>query len=225
MPIEIKDVMGRVAIAVQPDTSFAGILATMKRFAVSAVAVLDADRRPVGVVSQDDLLLKEVVEARHGAGILKGEKRRQEQRKAAGVNAAELMTSPAITVTPGTPVREAARLMHERRIKQLPVIDPVTGRIIGTVHQRDLLRVFTRPAEEMRAEIEAVVRGAAGLDPSTVSIGVRDGVVTVGGVVERTSQITRLVEAIGRVEGVIKVVPEFTFAHDDSVGIVTPPLY
>ncbi|WP_449063162.1 CBS domain-containing protein [Planomonospora algeriensis] len=226
MATEVKDVMGRVAIAVRLDTPCTEILAAMKRFAVGAVAVLDADRRPVGVVSEDDLLLKEVDGVRHGATIFRGERRRQEQRKAVAVTAAELMTSPAVTVTPGTPVREAVRLMHERRIKQLPVIDPVTGRIVGTVHQRDLLRVFTRPAEEVRAEIEAVVRGAAGLDPSTVSIGVRDGVVTVGGVVEHKSQITRLLEEIGRVEGIVGVTPGLTCAHDDIGGVaVTPPLY
>ncbi|MBG0817834.1 CBS domain-containing protein [Planomonospora sp. ID82291] len=223
MSIEVRDVMGRVAIAVRLDATFAEIIAAMKRFAVGAVAVVDADRRPVGVVSEDDLLLKEVDRVRPGIAIFGGAKRRQEQRKAAGVTAAELMTSPAITVTPGAPVRDAARLMHDRRIKQLPVIDPVTGRIIGTVHQRDLLRVFSRPMGEVRAEIDAVVRDVAGLAPDALSIEVRDGVVTVGGVVERTSQIARLVEAIGRVPGVVAVVPELVCPREELA--VTPPLY
>ncbi|MEV0830452.1 CBS domain-containing protein [Nonomuraea rubra] len=48
MPIEVKDVMGRVAIAVPADASFADIVAAMKRFAVGAVTVIDADRRPMG---------------------------------------------------------------------------------------------------------------------------------------------------------------------------------
>jgi CBS domain-containing protein len=223
MRTQVKDVMGRVAIAVQMDTPFTQIVAAMKRFAVGAVAVLDADRRPVGVVSQDDLLLKETDQMRHTASLFRRARHRQEHCKAEGVTAAELMTSPAITVTPGTPVREAARLMHDKRIKQLPVIDPVTGRIVGTVHQRDLLRVFTRPAEELRAEIGAVVRDEAGIDPSTLSIDVRDGVVTVGGHVEHASQTTPLVEAIRRVEGVVGVVSELTFARDEI--IIAPPFY
>nr|BFE79415.1 CBS domain-containing protein [Planobispora longispora] len=177
----------------------------MKRYAVGAVAVLDADRWPVGVVSQDDLLLKETDRVRHSFSLFESEKHRQEHRKAAGVTAAELMTSPAITVTPGMPVREAARLMHERRIKQLPVIDPVTGRITGTVHQADLLRVFTRPAEELHAEIEQAVR-ETGLDPAELAIDVRDGVVRLGGAVERRSQVVYVAEAVRRVEGIVDVV-------------------
>jgi CBS domain-containing protein len=75
--------------------------------------VIDAGGRPVGVVSEDDLLLKELDPVRHSAPIFGRRKRREEQEKAAAVNASVLMTTPAITVTPGTPVRDAARLMHE----------------------------------------------------------------------------------------------------------------
>ncbi|GAA3141711.1 hypothetical protein GCM10010466_35850 [Planomonospora alba] len=152
MRTRVRDVMGRVAIAVPLNAPFAEVIAVMRRFAVGAVAVVDAGRRPVGVVSQDDLLLKEADRVRHGVSVCDGRGRRQEHRKAAGAVAAELMTAPAVTVTPGTPVREAARLMHERRLRQLPVIDPVTGRMVGTVHQVDLLKVFTRPPERLRAE-------------------------------------------------------------------------
>ncbi|GIH81271.1 CBS domain-containing protein [Planobispora longispora] len=220
MSTQVGDVMGRVAIAVRLEATFAEIVAVMRRFAVGAVAVLDADRRPVGVVSQDDLLLKETGRVRHA--FFAGERRRQELRKAAGVVAAELMSAPAITVTPGTPVREAARLMHERRIKQLPVIDPVTGRMVGTVHQGDLLRVFTRPAEELRTEVEQAVREECGLDPVGFTIDVRDGVVTVGGRVGHASQVTPLVEAVRRVEGVVGVVSELEVTRD---GTVVAPIF
>jgi CBS-domain-containing membrane protein len=71
---------------------------------------------------------------------------------------ADLMTRRAITVTGGTPVRDAARLMHRNRIKQLPVIDSVTGRIAGTVHQGDLLRVFTWPSDEIPADTEEIAQ-------------------------------------------------------------------
>ena len=131
MSIEVKDVMGRTAIAVLADASFADILAAMRRYAVGAVTVVDADRRPVGVVSEDDLLLKETDEVRHPVSMFESRRQRREHEKATGVRAAQLMTSPAVTVTPGTSVRDAARLMHDKRIKQVPVIDVVTGRIIG----------------------------------------------------------------------------------------------
>ncbi|MGW3352394.1 CBS domain-containing protein [Nonomuraea rubra] len=213
MPIEVKDVMGRVAIAVPADASFADIVAAMKRFAVGAVTVIDADRRPIGVVSEDDLLLKEIDHG--GPGF--GPRRRRDREKAAGVTAAQLMTAPAITVTPGTGVREAARLMHDRRVKQLPVIDVVTGRIAGTLHQRDVLRVFTRPAADLEADVRAVLP-----EPGPFTVEIEAGVVKVGGRVRWRSQAIALTEAVRAVEGVVDVVCEVACDSDDL--IVVPPL-
>ncbi|MEO3867635.1 CBS domain-containing protein [Nonomuraea sp. B12E4] len=217
MSIEVKDVMGRVAIAVSADASFADIVAAMKRYAVGAVTVIDADRRPMGVVSEDDLLLKEIDPVRHSVSMFESRRQRREHEKAAAVTASQLMTSPAITVTPRTSVRDAALLMHAKRIKQLPVIDPVTGRVVGTLHQRDVLRVFTRPAAELEADIRAALS-----DPGPFSIEIDAGVVTIGGRVQRRSQAIALTEAVRAVEGVVDVVCEVVSGNDDL--IVVPPL-
>jgi CBS-domain-containing membrane protein len=217
MAIQVKDVMGRVAIAVLKEASFGDIIGAMKRYAVGSVTVIDADRRPVGVVSEDDLLLKETDQVRHSVSIFESRRSRQEREKAAGVTAVQLMTTPAITVTPGTPVREAARLMHDKHIKQLPVIDPVTGRIVGTVHQRDVLRVFTRPAAELEAEIRALLP-----DPDAFTVEIDEGVVIVGGHVTWHSRAVALVETIRGVEGVVDVVSRITYDQQDLM--IVPPL-
>ena len=217
MSIKVRDVMRNVAIAVGEDASFAEIVRTMRRYGVGAVSVVDADCRPVGVVSEDDLLLKEVDPVRHGASIFESRKRREEREKAAAVTASALMSTPAITVTPGSPVRDAARLMHEKRFKVLPVIDVVTGRIAGTLHQSDVLRVFTRSALALEREVRAVIG-----DLTSVSVSVAGGVVTISGQVARGSQAIHLVEEIRRVEGVIDVVSELTYDKDDL--IIVPPL-
>ncbi|GAA5076205.1 CBS domain-containing protein [Thermocatellispora tengchongensis] len=219
MTLQVKDVMGRVAIAVTPDAGFADIVAAMKRYAVGAVTVIDAGRRPIGVVSADDLLLKETDTARHSTSMYEDDRAREEHRKAAAMTAAELMTTPALTVTPDTPVREAARLMHRHRVKQLPVVDPGSGRIAGTLHQVDALRVFTRPAAELEAEIRAVIADI-GLDPASFSIGLDGGVAAIAGRVARSSQAIQLVRAVQAVEGVIDVVAGLTPDRDD---IVTAP--
>ncbi|MFI9847031.1 CBS domain-containing protein [Nonomuraea sp. NPDC051941] len=210
MSLEVKDIMGRVAIAVLEEASFAEIVEAMERFALGAVTVIDAERRPVGVVSEDDLLLKEADTVRHSVSSLESREQRQEHRKAAGVTAAQLMTSPAITVTPGTSVRDAARLMHAKRVKQLPVVDMNTGRIVGTLHQRDVLRVFIRPVEELAADIRAVLP-----DPAAFTVGIHQGVVTISGVVEWKSQALALTEQIRLIEGVVDVRSEVAFDKDD----------
>ncbi|MGP3915949.1 CBS domain-containing protein [Nonomuraea sp. 10N515B] len=184
---------------------------------MASVTVIDSDRRPVGVVSQDDLLLKETHTVRHSVSMFESRKQRREHEKAAGVMAAQLMTSPAISVTPGTSARDAARLMHTKHIKQLPVIDPVTGRITGTLHQRDVLRVFTRPATELKADVRAVLP-----DPKAFTIEVHQGIVRVSGRVRRRSQAIALVEAVRAVEGVVDV--EYEVACDAEHIMVVPPL-
>jgi CBS-domain-containing membrane protein len=224
MTMRVKDVMGAEAITVEADATFADIVATMQRFEVGAVAVVDADRRVRGMIAEDDLLLKETAAARP-VPILAGPRRRDEHRKAAGGTAAQIMSAPALTVTPGTPVREAACLMHDTGIKQLPVIDPVTGRIIGTVHQRDLLRVFTRPEPELRADIADVLRRRAGIDPRTLSIRIRDGVATISGTARRRSQAARLTEAVTGVEGIVAAHLDLRYELDDLVTASgAPPL-
>ncbi len=217
MSIEVKDVMGHVAIAVDQDATFGEIVRAMGRYAVGAVTVIDADRRPVGVVSEDDLLLKEADAVRHSVSIFETRRARDEHRKAAGSTAADLMTSPAIVVTPGTPVRDAARLMHERRIKQVPVIDVMTGRVVGTLHQRDVLRVFLRPADELEQEIMAAID-----EPGEVTLSIDQGVVTVGGRVESSSKAVWLEQAIRGVEGVVDVISQVTHERDDI--LIVPPL-
>lgn len=221
MAMQVKDVMGKVAIAARLDASFSDLVATMQRFKVGAVTVIDADRRPVGVVSEDDLLLKET-DSRNGARVFESARRRQEHRKAAGVTAGKIMTRPAITVTSETSVRDAARLMHTHKIKQLPVIDAVTGRILGTVHQGDLLKIFVRPVADIYEEIARRLDEMA-VDPAAVTVEVDAGVVSLTGRTAVRSQIPQLVAAVREIDGVVEVEDDLTFATDDLARI--PPLY
>ncbi|GAA4562834.1 CBS domain-containing protein [Planotetraspora kaengkrachanensis] len=219
MALEVKDVMGKVAVAARMDASFADLTGIMKRYGVGAVTVIDESGRPVGVVSEDDLLLK--VTARRGPRFIRLPKRWAEHRKAAGMTARDLMTSPAITVAGETPVDEAARLMHSGHIKQLPVVDRATGRIVGTVHQGDLLKVFERSAEDITREIEIVAR-VLDADPAELRISVEAGVVRLRGWIPRHSQLLPLLEAVRDIDGVVDVKADLAFVFDDL--LVPPPL-
>ncbi|MGV9778991.1 CBS domain-containing protein [Streptosporangium sp. NPDC003464] len=221
--MKVVDVMGVRAVAVRPEASFSEIVDAMRRFKIGAVTVIDAGGRPVGVVSEDDLLLKEIDPDRHAGGVFGGRGRREERRKAAGGTAGEIMSTPAITVTPETSVREAARLMHRHRIKQLPVVDTATGRVTGIVHQSDLLKVFTRPADEIDREVTAVC-DRLGIDRRELAVGVETGVITLAGQVGRRSQRSLLVAEIRRIDGVLDVKGGLTYRSDDLVPVSTPYL-
>ncbi|MFC4536053.1 CBS domain-containing protein [Sphaerisporangium dianthi] len=222
MTMKVRDVMGMVAITASLDAPFAELVETMRRFGVGAVTIVDADRRPVGVVMADDALLKEIHPGSTAGGLFEGRTRRAEHRKAAGTTAREIMTSPAITVTEGTPVRDAARLMHVHRIKQLPVINVMTGRVAGTVHQGDLLKVFTRPAAEIERDVRRAI-AEADADPAPLSVLVEAGVVTLRGRVALRSQTERVTGAVEAVDGVVGVDAGLTFTTDDLAS--APQVY
>lgn len=54
------------------------------------------------------------------------------------MKASAIMTAPVITISPGTPVREIAALLVERRISGVPVVED--GRVVGLVSEGDLFR-------------------------------------------------------------------------------------
>ncbi|MBB2910817.1 CBS domain-containing protein [Streptosporangium becharense] len=216
--MKVKDVMGSVAVAVRPETSFIEVVDAMRRFEVGAVTVVDADGRPIGVVSEDDLLLKETELRMHAGAVFAGRRKREERRKAAGTTAGEIMTAPAITVTRGTPVRDAARMMRRHRIKQLPVIDAVTGRLVGAVRRSDLLKVFVRPATEIDREVTALC-DRLGVDRSELATRVEEGVLTLSGRVGLHSQSSLLVAAVRGIDGVLDVENHLTHRCDDLARV------
>ena len=66
------------------------------------------------------------------------------------MQAMDIMTSPVITVATDTPVREVARLLLERRISAVPVVDG-SGKIVGIVSEGDLMRRVEAGTERRRS--------------------------------------------------------------------------
>jgi CBS-domain-containing membrane protein len=212
-------------VTVDKQTSFKEIAATMAERRVSALPVLDEDGRVAGIVSEADLLLKEEFpEATAGGRLFQGRRQRMERAKAAGDTAAELMTAPAVTVGPDATVTEAARLLHRHGIKRMPVVDPA-GPLLGIVSRPDLLKVFLRSDAEIAQEVrqEVLVR-AMWVNPDTVTVKVRDGIVTLTGQLERLSLIPIAVSLVHSLDGVVDVVDRLTFEVDDSPIMVPSDL-
>lgn len=75
---------------------------------------------------------------------------------------ANRMTKNPITVEPTTPVNDAAKLMKQRKIRRLPVVEK--GRLVGIISDRDVMRVAPSPATTLsKFEIMSL------LDKMTVS--------------------------------------------------------
>ena len=221
----VREVMTSDVVTVDEHASFKEIAALIIGRRVSALPVLDADGRLLGIVSEADLTLKEEFpEGPAGGRLFQGRRQREDRAKAAGDTAAELMTSPAVTVGPDATVAEAARLLHRHDIKRMPVVDPA-GPLLGIVSRVDLLKVFLRPDAEISQEIrQEVLLRAMWIDPDTVVVEVRDGMVTLTGQLERRSLIPIVISLVRGLDGVVDVVDRLSFEFDDSTITVPSDL-
>jgi CBS domain-containing protein len=222
----VKDVMTREVVSVTEETPFKAVAHVLLRNHVGAVPVLDSARQVRGVVSESDLLAKEAdptaVEETHP---LAGPRRRREWRKAVGAVATDIMTAPPVVAFEHTTVEEAAQKMRQHRVQRLPVIDALSGRLIGIVSRSDILRVYTRPDEDIRRDIlDEVIAKEAAMDPRRFSVTVSDGNVVIAGQIERRSLVPLLLHAVRRVEGVVSAESALTCEYDDT-ALASPPFF
>jgi CBS domain-containing protein len=183
---------------------------------VSALPVVDAENYVLGVVSEADLLLKEVQDELTVPHLLETRRQRLERGKAAGATAQEIMTAPAITIGPQAPVRTAARLMRDRGIKRLPVVT-WTGKLVGIVTRGDVLKVFLRDDEQIRGEIaDHVIGGLLHLTRDAVTATVVDGVVSLRGEVDHAADMRALPALCRAVDGVVSVESHLSHRYGDD---------
>jgi CBS domain-containing protein len=149
MPTTVKDVMTSRVVWVKQDAPYKEMAAALRENRVSAFPVLDDEGTVIGVVSEADLLTKEALDGGYDGmpGMITGLLRRKEQGKARGITAADLMTHPAVTISPDDAVENAARLMYKSKLKRLPVVD-ADGHLTGIISRADVLSVFDRSDPE-----------------------------------------------------------------------------
>ena len=91
------------------------------------------------------------------------------------------------------------------------------GTVAGIISPRDLLKVYLRSDDEIRAEIvDDVIAGYLGCDPALVDVAVTDGNVALRGQVEHKSMVPLAARMTRAVDGVVSVTAELDYAVDDS---------
>ncbi len=225
MKAVVKDVMSAHPVPVRETASFKEIAARLRELGVSGFPVVDEDGKVIGVVSASDLLVKEAREdGYHGIrDLIAATVHATERHKAGGVTAGDLMTSPAVTVSPDDTVEHAARLMYARGLRRLPVID-AAGRLIGIVSRTDLLAVYERPDEEIRLEITDQVIPRLS-EPSSYRVGVQDGIVTLEGTPETVSAGHEVLRQVRHVQGVVAVRDRLDYPLPPTPVVPGPYIY
>jgi len=225
MKMRVSSVMTARPIVAAETTGFKEIAGLLAEHRISALPVVDDAGRLVGVVSEADLLLKEAFGPAEHHQLVETGRTRREHAKAAALLARDLMTSPAVTIGADAPIAEAARVMHDRAVKRLPVVDE-DGRVVGIVTRSDLLRVFLRPDALIREDVvEGLIVRTLWMDPIPIEVRVSDGVVELSGQVDRKSDIRVLTNMVGALDGVVGVAERLSFRYDDTrPGLPPPPM-
>jgi acetoin utilization protein AcuB len=131
--MSVRDRMSRRVTTVRPEARLSEAAQLMRQRKIRHLPVVDRAGRLVGIVTARDLrqaLFAPAVEAETEdvLGLL--------ETLAVG----DVMTRSVLRVRPATSIQDAARLMHERKLGALPVVDG--ERLIGLLTETDVLRAF-----------------------------------------------------------------------------------
>ena len=119
--ILVRDIMAKNIKTVRTDDSAHDAVVKMNKFDVGSVIVTN-NNRPVGIITSKNILIR-IVEPRLDAGV---------------VRAKDIMSSPLITIEASAPVEDAAKLMAQRHIKKLAVVEG--DKVVGVVSSSDIVR-------------------------------------------------------------------------------------
>jgi CBS domain-containing protein len=148
----VREIMDADLPTVQPHDTVETVVHLLRDHDVPGMAVVNDGGRCVGVVTQDDLVIPDEAGDLHlphmislfgGVVFLEPLGRFEERlRKAVAGEVSDMMTADPVTVDADADVREAARLISERRHNRLPVVDH--GRYVGMVSRADVLEALSQ---------------------------------------------------------------------------------
>ena len=132
--VKVSDVMTHLVVAFRPQDSLNEVRSHLDRNRISGAPVIEAGRRVVGVISEVDLMQRELIDLpRRSNGA--------PQSTVTTVDGA--MSHDPIVIGPDATISEAAALMHAKDVKRLPVVDEA-GWLVGIVSRADLVRGISR---------------------------------------------------------------------------------
>ncbi len=144
----VAEVMTRDPILVKPETPLKEVIQLLAKNRISGLPVVDEEGKLMGLISETDLMWQE-------AGIsppayimlldsiiyLENPSRyEKELHKALGQTAGEVMSTHPPVIAPDKGVREAAKLMHEREVSRLIVLDQ--DKVVGVISRGDIIQVM-----------------------------------------------------------------------------------
>jgi CBS domain-containing protein len=149
MPKTIADVMSHNPIVVLAETPLKEAIQILAERRISGLPVVDDVGQLVGIISETDLMwqqtgvtppayimfLDSVIYLQNPADY------ERDLHRALGQTVGEVMSKNPITISSGKTLREAAKIMHDRSVHRLPVLDSA-GQVIGILTRGDIVRAM-----------------------------------------------------------------------------------
>lgn len=213
----VKDVMTTTLVKISPDNSVEHAARAMLASRVSGIPVVNDSGHLVGIISEGDLIRRTELggpAATPASDIaIPQQERASAYVKSHSWKVADAMTVNPMTIDGSASLARAAKIMEERGIKRLPVVED--GELIGIVSRSDLLKAFlvVRQDKTMTGDdaiqriISTRLRENTGLEGFELSVTVSHGIVHLWGNVDRDEckKAARVVsETVQGVRGVVE---------------------
>ena len=143
----VAELMNRDVQTVLPITPLAEAIKILVDRQISGLPVVDETGKLVGIISESDLMWREkgldrppyIMFLDSVIYLQNPAKHDRDLHKVLGQTVGEVMTSHAISITADATIPTAARIMHDKKIHRLPVVD-AEDRPIGIIAQGDIVR-------------------------------------------------------------------------------------
>jgi CBS domain-containing protein len=220
------DVMVRDVVTVHPGTDVAEAIKLMSEHDVSALPVVDAAGKLVGVLSEADLIHRvEISTEKHRPwwleAVTAASTLATEFAKSHGKKVGEIMTPGTITVSEDTSLAEIAGLMERKRIKRVPVVKD--SKLVGIVSRSNLIQALASVVGRMdqhdesdrqiRLELLARLKEQKWTDFGSRNVTVSNRVVHLWGLVGSEAERNALLALAESVSGVSRVSDEMIPAY------------
>jgi CBS domain-containing protein len=142
--LKVSEVMRREVATVHPDSAITQVVELLLDKDFTAVPVVDEQGKVVGMVSDNDLLTRggmNLTISLKRATDLDYVRELHDSLEDPNRKVSEVMTREVVTISPDAILGRAARLMVEKHLKRLPVIDP-EGKLVGILGRLDVLNTI-----------------------------------------------------------------------------------
>ncbi len=144
--IKVGDCMRTVLVTIRDSASIVDAAKKMKERGVGSLLVLDSKEKTYGIITESDIVRKALATGKLDSHIR------------------EFASSPLVTVSAGSDIYEAAKLMGAKNVKRLVIV--ADGKLVGIISAKDVVRVSPSLCDLIAEREHVKTEADAGLSAS-----------------------------------------------------------